>query len=95
MQYHSERKRSKYVERISKVENCGFVLFIVSAAGGIGMEANALLKQLATLRLLRDDTGYAGHVTELRTQLVFKTLKTASICLHAQKHLLGHRERND
>ncbi|KAI0986833.1 hypothetical protein GJ496_001582 [Pomphorhynchus laevis] len=57
-------------------------------------EQNGLAHSLSC-RLLRDDTGYAGHVRELRTQIVFKTLKTALISLPAQKRLIRYRERND
>ena len=80
---HEQEKRRRYDRRIREVERSSFLPVVVSATGGCGKGATALLKWIAHLQASRSKEPYSYSVLMalLRCRLGF-ALRRASVMCH-------------
>ena len=74
--FEQEKKR-EYIERITEVEHGGFTPIIFSACGGMGTEANIVVKKLAGGIALKWDEAHSKVVAWIRCRLAFALAHSA------------------
>ena len=74
---HEKEKKRKYEQRILDVEHSSFTPLIFSVSGGMGNEATAFYKHLASLLADKWDTYYNTVLNWLRCRLSFSLLQSS------------------
>ena len=82
---HEHEKRRRYDRRIREVERSPFLPVVLSATGGCGKGATALLKRIAQLQASRNKEPYSVLMALLRCRLGFALLRASVM------HLRGAR----
>ena len=82
---HEHEKRRRYDRRIREVERSPFLPVVLSATGGCGKGATALLKRIAHLQASRSKEPYSVLMALLRCRLGFALLRASVM------HLRGAR----
>ena len=82
---HENQKKRAYNARIIQVEKATFTPVVFSTAGGMGTEAQTLVKRLASKISRVRNQRYAETVSFIRRRLRFDLLRTTIIAIR------GHR----
>ena len=82
---HETEKKRAYNARVLEVEKATFTPLVFSTTGGMGVEAQRLIKKLA--QKMESPTGqrYSDSVTYLRKRLRFEVLKTTVISIRGDR----------
>ena len=89
--YHEAIKKSKYEERVIKVEKSTFCPLIFSCTGGAGPSATKAMKRLACLISDKRNEPYADVVSYIRTKLSFALLRSSILCIRGCRSLKSKR----
>ena len=79
---HENEKKTEYLPRVLQVEKATFTPAVFSTSGGIGKEADKLIRRMA--ERMRGET-YSSVVSFLRRRFRFDLLKTCIIALRGYK----------
>ena len=89
---HENEKKRMYNARVLQIERGTFTPLVFSTSGGIGKEAERLVKRLAQKMEASSGQKYSDAVSFLRKRLRFELLKTSVIALRGDR---GARLRNN
>ena len=82
---HENEKKSAYNSRVLEVERGTFTPVVFSTTGGMGMEAQALLKRIAERTERKTGQRYSDVMSFLRKRVRFDLLKTTIIALRGDR----------
>ena len=82
---HESQKKKKYNQRVIQVERATFTPVVFSTTGGMGEEAQTLVKKLAERTSRKSGQSYADVMKFLRTRLRFDLLRTTIIALRGAR----------
>ena len=88
---NEKEKKRKYLQRVIQVERGSFTPLVFSTTGGMGPEAEKLVKTLAQKMEKCNGQRYSDSVSYIRRRLRFELLKTTVIALRGDR---GSRLRN-
>ena len=74
---HERAKKRAYEQRVREVEHSSFTPLVLSATGGMGNEALAFYRRLASLLAEKHDSHYSTTLGWLRCRLSFSLLRSA------------------
>ena len=83
--HHEHQKKAAYNDRVVQVEKGVFTPVIFSTAGGMGVEAQRLVKRIAEKYTTKTGQQYSHAISHIRRRLRFDLLRTTVIALR------GHR----
>ena len=83
--HHEQEKQRRYHWRIRKVERSSFLPDVLSATGGCGKGATALLKRISHLQGSRSKEPYSMLMALLRCRLCFALLRASVMCLRGAR----------
>ena len=89
---HENEKKRMYNARVLQIERGTFTPLVFSTSGGMGKEAERLVKRLAQKMEASSGQRYSDAVSFLRKRLRFELLKTSVIALRGDR---GARLRNN
>ena len=84
---HEQEKRRRYDRRIREVERSSFLPVVLSATGGCGKGATALLKRIAHLQASRSKEPYSVLIALLWCRLGFALLRASVMCLRGARRV--------
>ena len=84
---HEGRKNRQYKERILKVEQADFTPLVFSLSGGMGPQAQAVVRRLGELLAGRQNVPRSVMMGWLRTRLSFTILRAVIACLRGCRSL--------
>ena len=87
---HEGEKKRKYNARVLEVEKGTFTPLVFSTSGGMGAEAQRLVKRLAQRMEVATGQRYSDAVSFIRKRLRFELLKTTVIAMRGDR---GSRAR--
>ena len=82
---HENQKKSLYNQRVIQVERATFTPVVFSTTGGMGVEAQSLVKKLADRTSRKTGQQYADVMRFLRTRMRFDLLRTTIIALRGDR----------
>ena len=82
---HETKKKAGYNARVLEVERGTFTPVVFSTTGGMGNEANTLVKRIAQRTSLKTGQRYSDVMSFIRKRIRFDLIKTTTIALR------GHR----
>ena len=82
---NENEKKRKYLQRIIQIERGTFTPVVFSTTGGMGLEAQRLVKKLAQKMAITNGQRYADSVSYIRRRLRFELLKTTVIALRGDR----------
>ena len=88
---NEQEKKRKYPQRLIQVERGTFTPLVFSTTGGMGLEAQKLVKKLAQKMESNNGQRYSDSVSYIRRRLRFELLKTTVIAVRGDR---GSRLRN-
>jgi hypothetical protein len=83
--HHENEKKRKYGDRIIQIERATFTPLVFSTTGGMGLEAQALVRRLAEKLSRVKNQKYPETVSFIRRRLRFDMLKTTIIALRGYR----------
>lgn len=86
---HERLKKNAYEQRVLQVEHGTFTPLVFSATGGIGNEANAFYKRLASKLSSKWDDPYSSTLAWLRCRLSFSLLRSSIRCIRGARSQRG------
>ena len=84
---HEGRKNREYKERILKVERADFTPLVFSLTGGMGPQAQAVIRRLGGLLAEREKVSKSDIMGWLRARLSFTVLRAVITCLRGCRSL--------
>jgi hypothetical protein len=92
-----KRKKREYNDRILQIEQGSFTPLVFATTGGMGQEATAALKKLASCLAEKRQEPYSQVLGLLRCRLSFALMRAANVCLRGSRpirlqHSLEHSE---
>jgi hypothetical protein len=78
-------KKREYGDRISQVEHGSFTPLIFSSVGGMGIEANEVLKRMALVLSEARNEPYSHTMCVLRCRIAFALMRASSVCLRGSR----------
>ena len=78
-------KKSQYGERILHVDHGSFTPLVFSTFGGMGGEANRMVKKLSTMLAEKRNESYSHIVGHMRASLSFALCRAANVCLRGTR----------
>ena len=88
---HEEEKKQGYLPRVLQVEKGTFTPAVFSTSGGMGKEADRLLRWMAERMSIKRGENYSSVVSFLRRRFHFDLLKT---CVIAMREANCHRSED-
>ena len=82
---HENEKKTEYLPRVLQVEKATFTPAVFSTSGGIGKEADKLIRRMAERMSAKRGETYSSVVSFLRRRFRFDQLKTCIIALRGYK----------
>ncbi len=82
---HEQQKKREYNQRVIMVEHGSFSPLVFSTSGGMGPEAQRLLKQIAWKMSYKRNEQYSHVISFLRRRFRFDVLRTCVIALRGYK----------
>ena len=82
---HENEKKTEYLPRVLQVEKATFTPAVFSTSGGIGKEADKLIRRMAERMSAKRGETYSSVVSFLRRRFRFDLLKTCIIALRGYK----------
>ena len=82
---HENEKKRSYNARVIEIEKGTFTPLVFSTTGGMGLEAQRLVKKLAQKMETPTGQRYAESVSYIRRRLRFELLKTTVIALRGDR----------
>ena len=83
---HEEQKKREYLPRVMQVEKAsGFIPVVMSTSGGVGREADSLIRRIADKIALKRKEKYCDVVAFIRRRVRFDLLKTCVISLRGYR----------
>ena len=85
---HEEEKKQGYLPRVLQVEKGTFTPAVFSTSGGMGKEADRLLRRMAMaerMSIIKRGENYSSVVSFLRRRFGFGLLKTCVIAMRGYK----------
>ena len=89
LQQARKREKRSYEQRIRDVEHASFTPLVLSTMGGMGREATAFYKRLASLLASKWDTPYCRTLNWLRCRLSFSLLRSAIQAVRGARSSVG------
>ena len=86
---HELIKKRAYEQRIREIENASFTPLVLSATGGLAVEATVFYKRLASLLAMKWDQPYSSTLSWLRCRLNFSLLRSAIQCIRGARSSVG------
>ena len=83
---HENEKKTEYLPRVLQVEKATFTPAVFSTSGGIGKEADKLIRRMAECMSAKRGETYSSVVSFLRRRFRFDLLKTCIIALRGYKN---------
>ena len=83
---HEQEKKRMYNQRVIQVEHGTFTPLVFSTSGGVGPEADNLLKTLANRLSVKRQEPYSQVVSFLRRRVRFDLLRTSVISLRGYRN---------
>ena len=80
----NEKKR-KYQQRVLDVEMGSFTPLVFATKGGMGVECQMFLRDLAEELSKKDGEPYVALITWLRTRLSFEILRSVHLCVRGSR----------
>lgn len=91
---HEREKKRAYEQRVREVEHSTFTPLVLSATGGMGVEATTFYKRLASLLAEKWDSSYSMTLSWLRCRLSFSLLRSAIQAIRGARSSRGHAARS-
>lgn len=82
-----QEKKRQYNERILQVEHGSFTPLIFSACGGMGREAQAMIRKLAQKMADKRNESYPKVITWIRCRLAFSLARSAIRCIRGSRSI--------
>ena len=82
---HEDEKKQGYLPRVLQVEKGTFTPAVFSTSGGMGKEADRLLRRMAERMSIKRGENYSSVVSFLRRRFRFDLLKTCVIAMRGYK----------
>ena len=82
---HENQKKREYNARVLNIEKGSFTPVVFSTSGGMGKEAEKLLKQMANKIAIKRDEQYCHVISFLRRRYRFDLLRTCVIALRGYR----------
>ena len=82
---HENEKKRAYNDRVLEVEKGTFTPLVFSTSGGMGEEATAFNKRLASLLSEKKGNSYSDTISFIRRRLRFCILKTTLVALRGYR----------
>ena len=78
-----EQERSKYEQRVTRIEHASFtpIIIVLSCTGGTSKTTSTFMKRLALLLADKRDTSYGSTIYWIRCRLGFSLIRAALTCL--------------
>ena len=86
---HELIQKRAYEQRIREIENASFTPLVLSATGGLAVEATVFYKRLASLLAMKWDQPYSSTLSWLRCRLNFSLLRSAIQCIRGARSSIG------
>ena len=86
---HERAKKRAYEQRIREVEHTSFTPLVLSAIGGLAIEAISFYKRLSSLLTLKWDNQYSTMMAWLRCRLTYSLLGSAIQCIRGARSSHG------
>ena len=86
---HENSKKRMYEQRIREIEHSSFTPLVMSLTGGLGREAHAAYKRLASLLASKWDKPYSTTMSWLRCMLSFALLRASILCIRGTRSSAG------
>ena len=80
-------KKKQYGERIREVDHGSFTPLVFSSCGGMGREAEVVVKKLAAMLATKRNEPYAKVITWLRCRLSFSLARSAVRCVRGSRSI--------
>ena len=90
---HENAKKRTYEQRIREIEHSSFTPLVMSLTGGLGREAQAAYKHLASLLASKRDQPYCVTMGWLRCSLSFALLRSSILCIRGTRSSTRHPTR--
>ena len=87
---HENAKKRTYEQRIREIEHSSFTPLVMSLTGGLGREAQAAYKHLASLLASKRDQPYSVTMGWLRCSLSFALLCSSILCIRGTRSSTRH-----
>ena len=91
---HEREKKRAYEQRVREVEHSSFTPLVLSATGGMGVEAENFYKRLASMLASKWDSPYSSTLCWLRCRLAFSLLRSAIQAIRGARSSQGHAMRS-
>ena len=86
---HERAKKHAYEQHIREVEHASFTPLVLSATGGLAIEATNFYKRLASLLASKWDNQYCTTMAWLRCRLTYSLLRSAIQCIRGARSSHG------
>ena len=87
---HEAQKKRAYNDRVIQIEKGSFTPLVFSISGGMGREAQGLMKKIAERMELTSGQRYSDCMGFMRKRLRFELLKTTLIALRGYRGREGY-----
>ena len=87
---HEAQKKRAYNDRVIQIEKGSFTPLVFSTSGGMGREAQGLMKKIAERMELTSGQRYSDCMGFMRKRLRFELLKTTLIALRGYRGREGY-----
>ena len=91
---HENAKKRMYEQRIREIEHSSFTPLVMSLTGGLGREAQAAYKHLASLLAAKRNSSYSTTMGWLRCSLSFALLRSSILCIRGTRSSAHHVPRD-
>ena len=88
---HEAQKKRAYNDRVIQIEKGSFTPLVFSTSGGMGREAQGLMKKIAERMELTSGQRYSDCMGFMRKRLRFELLKTTLIALRGYRGREGYK----
>ena len=82
---HEQAKKREYLQRVIDVENGSFTPLVFGTNGGMGMECDRFLSNLANKLSAKSEDKYAAIMSWMRTRLSFEILRSTLVCVRGSR----------
>ena len=80
-------KKKQYGDRIREVDHGSFTPLVFSSCGGMGREAEVVVKKLAAMLATKRNEPYTKVITWLRCRLSFSLAQSAVRCVRGSRSI--------
>ena len=78
-------KKREYNQRVLEVEHGTFTPLVIGTNGGMGIECQMFIKNLADMIAIKQSEEYATVITWIRTKLAFEVLRSTILCVRGSR----------